>query len=246
VAPDRHRPTIVTRADGREVGGVQDVLVGEVWLASGQAEVERFESQVRSIRPEDREHAMAEQAADPQAFLRRCSPPDPGNVGLGRGWAGLDLVVHLGACDKHDQTYFNGDQVGATGWETRDAWAKVRIYRIPGRLVHPGRNLLAVGVYSYRNAGGIYGPADKMWVAPDGVARGEAVSLVGPWRYTIEHGFGVVKAAEANPLLLPDQIFELFGVAPVNSGGQEVAGSNPVAPMLTTGSRRKSGGFLCS
>ena len=37
-------------------------------------------------------------------------------------WAGHDLVLHLGACDKTDTTYFNNVQVGAIGFETRSAW----------------------------------------------------------------------------------------------------------------------------
>ena len=59
-------------------------------------------------------------------------------------WAGLDVILHLGGIDKHDQTYFNGELVGATGKDYDEMyWNRPREYRIPGRLVKGGRNVLA-------------------------------------------------------------------------------------------------------
>ena len=52
-------------------------------------------------------------------------------VDIPAAWAGKDLRLHLGACDKHDTTYFNNVPVGTTGWETPDAWCTPREYSRP-------------------------------------------------------------------------------------------------------------------
>jgi sialate O-acetylesterase len=120
------------------------------------------------------------------------------------GWAGRDAVLRLGAADKHDVTYVNGEQVGATGWETDTPWCVSRVYRVPGRLIRPGRNVVSSRVYSFRNAGGLVGPSDDMRLdLADGPAGG-AISLAGAWRYAIEHDFGVIRATD-QPELMPDQ-----------------------------------------
>ncbi len=120
------------------------------------------------------------------------------------GWAGRDLDLGLGACDKHDVTYWNGEQVGSTGWEIRDAWTVSRKYRVPAKLVRPGRNVLAVRVYSYRNAGGVTGPAADMRVRPAGDGAAAPLSLVGNWRYRVEHDFGAINDSTMSPCLLPN------------------------------------------
>jgi sialate O-acetylesterase len=112
-------------------------------------------------------------------------------------WAGQDLVLHLGACDKTDTTYFNNVQVGAIGFETRSAWNTPRVYRIPGKLVQPGRNVIATRVYSNIYEGGLFGPADTMRLERNGTK----IPLAGPWRYRVEHNLGltVPKAANLGP-----------------------------------------------
>ena len=111
-------------------------------------------------------------------------------VDLPAAQAGKELVLHLGACDKADTTYFNGVQVGAIGFETKDSWKTPRIYRIPGALVQAGRNVIATRVYSNFYQGGMIGPAEAMQLV-----SGTAViaSLAGPWRYKIEHDFGYIE-----------------------------------------------------
>ncbi|HOX08297.1 MAG TPA: sialate O-acetylesterase [Planctomycetota bacterium] len=211
------------------------------------AELAEYEKALRAIPRAERLAAMAEQQADPDGWLRKHVPADPGNQGAGRGWAraefddsawpemelpaiwqargvrgngvvwfrlalevpadwaGRDLALGIGACDKHDITYWNGEQVGATGWETRDAWTTSRKYRVPGKLVRAGRNVLAVRVYSYRNGGGITGPSADMKVAPAaGAGAGKPLLLVGNWRYQVEHDFGVVNDASISPWLVPN------------------------------------------
>lgn len=112
-------------------------------------------------------------------------------------WAGQDLVLHLGACDKTDITYFNNVQVGAIGFETRSAWNTPRVYRIPGKLVQPGRNVIATRIYSNIYEGGLFGPAETMRLERNGTK----IPLAGPWRYKVEHNLGltVPKAANLGP-----------------------------------------------
>ena len=110
-------------------------------------------------------------------------------------WAGQDLVLHLGAADKTDTTYFNNVQVGAIGFETKSSWNTPRVYRIPGKIVQPGRNVISARVYSNIYQGGLIGPAETMQLK-----RGEAsIPLAGDWRYQIEHNFGITQPGVFSP-----------------------------------------------
>ena len=85
-------------------------------------------------------------------------------------WAGHDLTLALGAIDDFDVTYWNGEQVGATGPETHEPWLARRRYTIPARLVKGGPNRIAVRVFDHYGAGGFMGaPADL-----DGRSQGHA------------------------------------------------------------------------
>ncbi len=114
-------------------------------------------------------------------------------VDIPAAWAGRDLALHLGAIDKHDTTYFNGEQVGATSWETNAPWAVPRCYTVPGRFVQRGRAVVAVRVFSYAWDGGIIGPASMMTLHPADDATAAPIALSGPWRYRIEHNFGRIE-----------------------------------------------------
>jgi len=124
-------------------------------------------------------------------FRRTVDVPD--------AWAGRDLMLGLGACDKHDTTYFNGEKVGAIGWEIDNAWCTHRIYRIPGSLVRPGRNTIATRIYSYMTDGGLIGPPEamKLSLADDDTAP--PIPLTGDWRFLVEHNFGP-RPAPVQPL----------------------------------------------
>ena len=104
--------------------------------------------------------------------------------------AGRDLVLKLGACDKHDTTYFNNVKVGATGWEVPDAWCTPRTYRIPAELVRAGRNVVATRIYSYMTDGGLIGPPHSMRIISENDQSHEPIPLTGIWRYKVEHNFG--------------------------------------------------------
>jgi len=79
-------------------------------------------------------------------------------------WKGRDLVLQLGAVDDHDVTYLNGEKIGATGEETPSFWSYRRAYKIPARLVRPGRNVLAVRVFDRFGSGGFNAQANEMVV----------------------------------------------------------------------------------
>jgi len=103
--------------------------------------------------------------------------------------AGKDLTVGLGCIDKHDVTFFNGEQIGATGSGFEENYYNVpRVYRVPWRLVRAGQNTIAVRVNSFIFDGGLVGPAEKMSLISDG--GGDPVSLAGDWRFQIERNDG--------------------------------------------------------
>ena len=148
---------------------------------------------------------FADPAHDHSAWQRMSLPQQWENAGLkvdGAIWfrrevnvpaqlAGRALVLSLGAIDDHDTTYFNGERVGATGVETPNAYAAPRRYRVPGRLVRAGRNVVAVRVFDALGGGGFAGPPGEMRLSAESDA--EAIPLDGPWAYKPE---AVVPARE--------------------------------------------------
>jgi hypothetical protein len=81
-------------------------------------------------------------------------------------YAGKDLTLVLGKVDDFDTTFWNGERVGETGTETASSWTVERRYTIPGRLVKPGRNVLAVRIWDWYGGGGFYSPAMDMTLRP--------------------------------------------------------------------------------
>jgi len=231
---------------GREIHRVLGVPVGlicnacggsrvQAWMSrealmqdpSGRDEIGFYESLVWQFSRTGAAKSFAE-------WERTDAPQDPGNLGLGHGWAGAgwddsswpemmipghwnkqghphsgvfwfrrteeipaswrgrDLELSLGAIDKHDETWVNGELVGSTGWETPDAWCKHRVYPVPERLVGPdGRVVIAVRARSHVHDGGITGPASLMCLRPTGSGT-EFLPLGGGWRYGIEYDWGQV------------------------------------------------------
>lgn len=58
--------------------------------------------------------------------------------------AGKEFYLELGTIDDADTTYFNGQQIGQTGLETPEYWSAMRRYRVPLKLLRPGRNVVTV------------------------------------------------------------------------------------------------------
>ena len=92
------------------------------------------------------------------------------------GWSGSDLELRLSAIDDIDTTWVNGVQVGGTsGWDTP------RVYHVPGSLLHPKGNLIAVRVLDTGGNGGIWNTDLPFEMIPT-KGKGSALSLTGPWR----------------------------------------------------------------
>lgn len=123
-------------------------------------------------------------------FRRTLAIPD--------SWTGRDLLLEIGAADKHDITHVNGVEVGRTGRDLEIAhWDVPRRYRVPASLVTGPELVIAVRVYSFVRAGGLLGPAEQMrMTCPQDSCR--SVPLDGEWRYRVEHNFGHVPP-EAGP-----------------------------------------------
>jgi len=109
-------------------------------------------------------------------------------IDIPQSWAGKDLVLNLTPIDDYDTTYFNGTRVGGIGRETPDSYSKPRRYRVPGRLVHAGRNVIAVRVFDAAGNGGFAG-GGNMSLAPAGAKSNEVIGLEGPWDYKVEVAF---------------------------------------------------------
>ena len=90
--------------------------------------------------------------------------------------ANKDGTLRLGPIDDIDTTWVNGVRVGSTS-----TWTDPRIYKVPGRVLKAGRNVVAVRVLDTGGGGGIYGQADQLKFEPgDG---GQPIALAGPWQY---------------------------------------------------------------
>ena len=99
-----------------------------------------------------------------------------------------ELELHLGGVDKHDTTYFNGVQVGATGkdFETQ-YWDTPRCYRVPAELVKGGKAVIAVRAFSYFFDGALTGKAEDYWLGKPGDAT--CVKLPEIWKARMEYEF---------------------------------------------------------
>ena len=121
-------------------------------------------------------------------------------VELPEEWAGKELELNLGAVDKQDITFFNGECVGKTGERLEEhLWNQERKYRIPANLVKAGKNVITVRAYSFVNNGGLIGPRASMLIAPCDLDSAEAIPLDGDWKYKMEHDFGIVTPGGIEP-----------------------------------------------
>ncbi len=98
------------------------------------------------------------------------------NIQLPSRAAGKPLTLHLGKIDDNDITWFNGEKIGAT-----NNYSEERIYEVPGNLVKAGENTIIVRVLDTGGGGGLYGPAEDMYVAQNGQKL--SVVLTGDWKY---------------------------------------------------------------
>ena len=103
-------------------------------------------------------------------------------------WSGRDLELSLGGIDDTDVTYWNGVEVGRTGTDVEGFWQVPRTYAVPGKLVKPGRAVIAIRAFDRWQNGGFGGAPEQMNVAVKGVGQDGTIPLAGAWRYKLgEH-----------------------------------------------------------
>ncbi|MCL1887577.1 MAG: 9-O-acetylesterase [Kiritimatiellaeota bacterium] len=111
-------------------------------------------------------------------------------VDIPAAWAGRDVLLGIGAADKHDTTFFNGERVGGMGEKFEENfWNVPREYRVPGRLVKAGRAVVASRVHSFLFDGGLIGPANlmRLRLADD---PAQSIPLAGGWLFKCEANYG--------------------------------------------------------
>lgn len=101
-------------------------------------------------------------------------------------WKGQPLRLTLGSVDDCDETFFNGQRVGATGTMPpiyKGLSARPRKYAVPAKAVRPGAyNLIAIRVYDGGGSGGFTGSAFSL-SCPKG-----SIDLQGDWQFRTGDG----------------------------------------------------------
>lgn len=114
--------------------------------------------------------------------------------------AGQNLTLALGPISDNDVAFVNGEKVGATENNWRE-WV-FRNYAVPGRLVQPGRNVIAVRIFNRIGNGGFYpGYPAPLRLARDGE---NAVILSGVWKCKVERA--------EKPAALPGPLPSVYSV----------------------------------
>jgi sialate O-acetylesterase len=96
-------------------------------------------------------------------------------------WQGQDLTLALGPIDDFDITYWNGREIGRTTKSTPNWYMVGREYTVPGALVRPGTNTIAVRIVDSWLGGGFGGPAQAMQLRRKDSGADAAMSLAGTW-----------------------------------------------------------------
>jgi len=107
-------------------------------------------------------------------------------VDIPPAWSGKDLTLHLGPIDDYDVTYWNGEQIGATGPEQGHTSIIPRNYPIPNALVKAGKSTLAVRIFDHGGNGGFCGRREDLTLGVK-AEKGASIHLAGDWLYRIEY-----------------------------------------------------------
>ena len=111
------------------------------------------------------------------------------DVDIPSAWAGKDLTLRLGPIDDFDNTYFNGKEVGRITKSTPGWYITPREYTVPGALVRPGKNTIAVRIVDSWLGGGFGGEAAAMQLLLKGGGAQDVVPLAGDWVFRIAFQF---------------------------------------------------------
>ncbi len=139
-------------------------------------------------------------------------------VEIPEAWAGKELVMRLGNIEEMDETYFNGERIGATPF-TRIK----RAYTIPAAHVKAGRAVITVRVYDRNRDSGMVGDIDKpgqgLELALKAQPKEAALNLGGTWQYKLTATQAEVTAFPVDWNASPNQTSVLFNgmIAPLTS-----------------------------
>ena len=137
-------------------------------------------------------------------------------VHVPEAWKGRELALQTGKIDACDETFFNGQRVGATGTMGGTAAHPQadaqRSYRVPADHVAPGQwNTLAIRVYDEQGRGGLYdgqmslscgGEMGRQEDRERGRQRDkEAIDLRGTWQLRV--GDDAAWAERVDPVEIP-------------------------------------------
>ncbi len=92
--------------------------------------------------------------------------------------AGKEATIDLSMIDDSDESYVNGNKIGAT----KNKYNEMRKYKIPAGVLKEGRNVIAVRVDDTGGGGGIYGEAKDLKIT----IGTHATTLAGDWHYNVE------------------------------------------------------------
>ena len=164
------------------------------------------------------ENRLPEMDIDGAVWFRRV-------VNISTSYEGKSGTLNLGQIADYDTVYWNGQRIGSTPTNEDAPAEKVREYRIPGRLVNKGENVLAVRIFNRAGQGGFISEDQDPYVQFDGSPL--RLSLAGSWRCKVEQS---LSPSTIKPLEMP------FGPghphAPANLFNGMIA---PIAPYAVTG-----------
>lgn len=105
-------------------------------------------------------------------------------VNLPDTWAGKDAQLYLGLITQNSVAYVNGTEIART--ENNGRQYVFRTHKVPGKLVKPGRNVIAVRIFNEIDQGGFY----PSYPAPLKLSQSGAGEVLLPkvWKYKVELG----------------------------------------------------------
>ncbi len=100
-------------------------------------------------------------------------------VHIASDWSGKELEFSIGTVDDNDITYFNGVEIGRT-----NGYGLTRNYKVPARLVKPGKAVITVRVTDTGGGGGILGEKNSLKISGTNNKVGEkTIDMTGEWKY---------------------------------------------------------------
>jgi sialate O-acetylesterase len=98
-------------------------------------------------------------------------------IDIGSDDAGKAATLDLAMIDDNDETYLNGEKIGATtGYNLK------RKYNVPAGMLKAGKNVIAIRINDTGGGGGIWGDEADVKLTMNGKAK----SLAGDWKFSIE------------------------------------------------------------